>query len=157
MLVIIRVNEHHPAPQLQGRMQWFISEKLSVEQTAFRLKRVGVGVDNEGRGGFKDGFGDGDADTAGVDYEFRFGDEDENENGVEDGFGYENGVRVEDEDGVGVGDVFGFGVGIKTLLEMGTLEGAPVSALWVQGNCAWKQLNKSLVANWHSKSQSHEM
>lgn len=151
MLVTIRVNEHHPAPQLQGRVQWFISEKLSVEQTAFRLKRVGVGVgvDNEGRGGFKDGFGDGDAGTAGVDYEFRFGDEDENENGVEDGFGYEN------ENGVG--DVFGFGVGIKTLLEMGTLEGAPVYALWVQGNSAWKQLNKSLVANWHSKSQSHEM
>lgn len=73
--MIIRANEHHPAPQLQGRVQWLISEKLSVEQTAFRLKRAGdgVGIDHEDRVGVKDGFGAGDADTAGVDGELRLG------------------------------------------------------------------------------------
>lgn len=157
--MIIRANEHHPAPQLQGRVQWLISEKLSVEQTAFRLKRAedGVGIDHEDRVGVKDGFGDGDADTAGADDEFRFGDKDES--GVEDRFGYECGVGIEDEVGGedGAGDVFEFGAGVKSLLEMGTLEGATVSALWGQGSSAWKQLSKSLVANRHSKSQTHEM
>lgn len=75
------------------------------------------------------------------------------------GFGYECGVGIEDEVGGedGAGDVFEFGAGVKSLLEMGTLEGATVSALWGQGSSAWKQLSKSLVANRHSKSQTHEM